>query len=303
MYPSIFSEPWWLDVVAPGRWSAVELKEGDRVYARMPYVLRKKAGLKVVYMPPLTQSLGPWLEPRDAKYARQLAFQKDCMTALIEGLPAFDRFSQSFHYSVTNWLPFYWKGFQQTTRYTYVLDEIGDRDKVWSGFLENIRTDVRKAEKKLTIREDLGVDRLIDLIGMTFRRQGREAMPHPPELIRRIEAAARERDRGRMFFAEDAEGRVHAGILVLFDAQSAYYLLSGGDPELRSSGATSLLVWHAIKAAGARVQKFDFEGSMLEPVERFVRAFGARQTAYFRVTRASRRMAVLDALRALSLHR
>ncbi len=33
---------------------------------------------------------------------------------------------------------------------------------------------------------------------------------------------------------------------------------------------------------------FDFEGSMLQPLERFFRAFGARQTPYLSVSRTSR---------------
>jgi len=43
---------------------------------------------------------------------------------------------------------------------------------------------------------------------------------------------------------------------------------------------------------------FDFEGSMLPPVERYFRAFGARQTPYLRVSRTSRRGRAALAARA-----
>ena len=79
--------------------------------------------------------------------------------------------------------------------------------------------------------------------------------------------------------------------------------MGGADPELRNSGATSLLMWEAIQFAATVTKKFDFEGSMIESVERFVRAFGARQIPYFQITRMSRRMKLLmtgrDALKAL----
>ncbi len=39
--------------------------------------------------------------------------------------------------------------------------------------------------------------------------------------------------------------------------------------------------------ARAVTDVFDFEGSMLKPVERFFRAFGGRQTPYLRVSRAT----------------
>jgi hypothetical protein len=66
--------------------------------------------------------------------------------------------------------------------------------------------------------------------------------------------------------------------------------MGGGDPALRNSGATSMVLWQAITFAATVTKRFDFEGSMLEPVERFFRAFGARQTPYFRVTRSGRLM-------------
>ena len=31
---------------------------------------------------------------------------------------------QNFHYGITDWLPFYWEGYRQTTRYTYMLKDI-----------------------------------------------------------------------------------------------------------------------------------------------------------------------------------
>ena len=60
--------------------------------------------------------------------------------------------------------------------------------------------------------------------------------------------------------------------------------MGGGDPKLRKSGATSLLLWEAINRQPLGVQVFDFEGSMIEPIERFFRAFGAVQTPYFEIT-------------------
>ena len=43
---------------------------------------------------------------------------------------------------------------------------------------------------------------------------------------------------------------------------------------------------------------FDFEGSMLEPVEHFVRGFGGRQTPFFSVWKAGVKARPLLAVRA-----
>ena len=71
--------------------------------------------------------------------------------------------------------------------------------------------------------------------------------------------------------------------IIFWNPDSAYYLMGGRNPKLRSSGATSLCMWEAIQFSASVTKSFDFEGSMNEPVERFFRAFGAVQTPYFSI--------------------
>jgi hypothetical protein len=82
-YP-IFSQPWWLDAVAPNQWDKVVIEKGGAVVARLPYVWHKKkiSGL-MLDMPKLTRSLGSWLRPYPGKYANRLAEEKELMTELI----------------------------------------------------------------------------------------------------------------------------------------------------------------------------------------------------------------------------
>jgi hypothetical protein len=219
------------------------------------------------------------------KQASRLARQKDLMQQLIEALPPYDHFSGNWHFTQANWLPFYWAVFSQTTRYTYRLPDLSDRQKLWSGLRENIRTDIRKAERRfgLHVRVDLGLDAFFPLNVQTFDRQGKK-VPYTRDEVSRLDDACSRRSARKIFIAEDSQGRAHAGVYVVWDQHSAYYLMGGGDPELRRSGATSLCMWEAIKFASTVTQSFDFEGSMMEPVERFFRAFGAEQTPYFAVS-------------------
>jgi hypothetical protein len=73
----------------------------------------------------------------------------------------------------------------------------------------------------------------------------------------------------------------------VWDPESAYYLMAGSDPRLRSSGAINLLTWEAIRFAGQVTRRYDFEGSMLRLVERFIRTFGGRQVQFPRFTRGA----------------
>jgi hypothetical protein len=283
----LFSRAWWLDAVCgEAGWQVCLVERGGRVEAALPYAQRRRFGYAWLLMPSLTHTLGPWLRPGQGKYAAELARQKDLMLELIDQLPAPLYFQQSFHPSVTNGLPWHWRGFQQSNRYTYRLEDLSDLDAIWAGFQEKVRTDVRKAERRcgLKVRDDLPLAHFLELNAKTFARQGLE-LPYSPNLVERLDRACSSRNCRRMLFAEDQAGQLHAAIYLVWDEYSAYYLMGGADPELRSSGATSLLLWEAIRLVATVTRSFDFEGSMLEPVERHFRAFGARQVPYLEVRR------------------
>ena len=184
-----------------------------------------------------------------------------------------------------NVLPFLWAGFEATVRYTYRIPDLGDVDAVWGELAHGVRRHIRKAEKELEVRTDLGVEVLVDLNRQIFARQGL-APPFSADVLRRLDAACGARGHRRMLFAVDAQDRVHAAAFLVHDPNTSYLLTSGVDTELRSSGAQSLLVWEAIRYAATVSRCFDFAGSMLEQVERFNRSFGARQTPYLYVERS-----------------
>lgn len=288
----IFSRDWWLDATAGNdNWDVAVVEKGGGVVATLPFVLRRNYGFLSVTQPPLTQTLGPWIRPSCAKYAKRLAQEKDLMQALIEQLPPFRRYAQNWHRDQTNWLPFYWQGFRQTTRYSYVITELGDRDVLWQNLQPGIRTDIKKATARfgLRVREAKSIEEFYKINKMTFLRQG-QVIPYSLDFVKRIDQACNLRNARRTFLAEDGEGRVHAAVYLIWDENSAYYLMGGGDPKLRNSGATSLCMWEAIRFAGTVTKNFDFEGSMLEPVERFFRSFGAKQIPYFSVTKSNSKL-------------
>ena len=292
---NLFQEPWWLDAVAEGEWDEVVVKRGGQVAARLPFVRKKKLGRTWLLQPKLTPWLGPWLRSSNAKLANRLAEEKELMQELIDALPQFDLFRQSFSPEVTYWLPFYWRGFGQTTRYTYRLFDLTDLAGIWAGVRDNVRREIRKARKSVVVRSDLDIDCFARVWALTFERQG-VRMPVNTELLRRLDIACEARNSRKMFFAEDAQGKIHAAGYLVWNADCAYYLMAGGDPDLRNSGAGSHITWEAITFASTVSRQFDFEGSMIEPVERFFRAFGGRPVAYFSLSKLSHPMSFLTGL-------
>ena len=90
-----------------------------------------------------------------------------------------------------------------------------------------------------------------------------------------------------MLIAKDEQGNIHAAMLLIWDNQAAYYLIGGADNRFRNSEAMSLLMWKSIKLASDKVDIFDFEGTMVESVERFFRGFGGVQTPYYQLVKAT----------------
>lgn len=279
----VFCYSWWLKTVAEDV-RVLGCFKKSRLIAGMPIYIKRRGLFRIVTMPKLTQTWGVVLAPVKCKRAKALSHEMRVLEAFAARVSEFPVFLQSFSPNLPNWLAFFWKGFQQTSRMTYVLDNLSDLEEIWRGFKENIRTDIRKAER-LGIRVlSAEPDHALPVFEATFSRQ-RMAMSYSGDYLRKLYDAASAHNAGQIFVAQDLSGSICAGAFMVWDAKRAYYLAGGGDPALRNSGATSFLLWHLIKEAAQRSMVFDFEGSMIPSIERFFRAFGGKQVYYNVISR------------------
>jgi len=298
MAAGIFHSPWWLETVAPGGWQEAKVRAGGVTVARWPYVVQRRLGLTRLLAPPLTPRLGPLIHSAETKLTRRLSQQKELLFALVDQLPPHDQFLQNFHTEFEYWLPLAWRGFTETTFYSYTLEDLSDLDATRSGISPGTRGQINKARRLLTIRTDHGTNDLYDALATTLLAKRRK-MPFTGELLRNVHRTCLERNQGRLFTAHDKAGRFVAGLFFVWDDQTAYYLIGGATPEGRNSAATSLLMWEAIQFAATVTGRFDFEGSQIESIERFFRGFGGRPVPYSHVERRSRRMNALLTVREM----
>lgn len=296
----IFSAGWWLDAVCGQEsWDVALLERNGEVIAGWTYYIEKRYGLQWMVMPPLTQSMGLWiLYPANQRYAKRLAYEKEIVDELLVKLPPVAYFRQNFHYSVTNWLPLCWRGFQQTTRYSYVIERLTDLDEVFAGFAHAKRKNIKKAEGLVSVKQDLSAREFYDHHVMTLAKQDAR-ISYSWELFQRLYRAGYERGAAKTFYAVDRENQIHAALFIVWDRRSAYDLISTIDPDYRHSGAASLLIREAIKYVSDKTERFDFEGSMTESVENSFRQFGAVQKPFFSVSKLNRTLRVCQAVRAL----
>lgn len=291
----IFQNDWWLDAVCgENNWDALVYVEKDAVRAVWAFPFQKKFGFPYINMPRLTFWLGPAVNYTPKQRPGGMVTQEhEAMEYMIERLPKYNYFSQRFPVNIKNHLPFFWKKFLQTTRYTYRIKDLSDLEKAFQNVDPSLRNKIRKAEKTITVEETLDVALFYRVAASTFTKQGKK-MPYSLQYLQRIEDACRKRNCSKFIIARDAEGNVHSATYIVWDKHCAYYLLNGSDEKYKNSGANTLLMWESIKRMSGITPQFDFCGSMIPPIERFFRSFGGEQMPYFQIKNV--KPAILKAL-------
>ena len=120
---------------------------------------------------------------------------------------------------------------------------------------------------------------------MTFKRQNIK-IPYSFEFLKRHDNYLSKHKSREIFYAVDDDNQVHSALYLTWDYNSSYVHMVGENPDLRNSGAGMLVIWEAIKFTKNQLQlnSFDFEGSVIESVERVRRGFGAKQKPYFNIS-------------------
>lgn len=282
---SLFSKGWWMDAICDDNWDVILIEENNEIIAALPYYFEEFGKVKEIKKAILTQNNGIWIRyPKGLKYEKKLAYEKRIMNLVIDEIEKLGlrRYQQYFHYSITNWLPFYWRGYSQTTRYTYVIEDTSDLELIYSNFNSNVRKNLRKAQRSLKVREGMPIDEFYVLNKMTFERQGLN-IPYSLETLKRLNNECQKRKSSIIYYCEDVEKNIHSAAYFVWDDESVYYLMSGSHPEFRNSQSLTLIIFEGIKLANRLHRKFDFEGSMKENIENFFRQFGAVQKPYHNI--------------------
>ena len=290
----VFSRPSWLDAVCgPDNWGVALVESEGKVIGSMPF-FKQSAGRDIhIVRPPLTQCMGPYIKlSHDLTQSKQLSVERQVMDELISQLPPFGYFQQYFHRSVTNSLPFYWSGFSQSLRYTYVIEGMNYEDYERKVLPKSRRKRINRAKRLgVNVFESKDIDLFYEINKKTFDRKGL-SIPYSKELVRRIYENNNSSHCVKIYIAEFKRKPVAASFLVA-DQLAVYYLMGGVDTEneLPSDlSAMDLLIIQGIKDALDSGKAFDFEGSMMETVEKYFRSFGATQCQYFEISKTNSKL-------------
>lgn len=287
----IFSQGWWLDTVCGmDSWDVYLIGNGMDIKASLVYSFQECCNGKSIGRISLTQNNGIWIKyPKAQGIIARQSYEEKIVNEICDFIESLGliKYDQQFHYHFTNYLPFFWRYYKETTKYTYVIEDTSDMKSVRLGYSSKLKNVLRKAEKYLHIEEETDLEEFYSINKMSFERQGME-IPYSFEYFKKIYDACKERDSGMLLCARDEEGNTHSVAMLVWDKMSVYYLLNGTNPDLKQFQGNNLLIDYSIMEAHKRNLQFDFEGSVIKNVNHAFREFGGEPKPYFRITKEFR---------------
>lgn len=280
-------QAWWMDAVCEkGEWNVLLYKESGEIRGVLIYYSVKKFGFHFILQPPLTQFNGIWLNYKDNQSENdKIHFEKKVIKNLIQQLDdlKFSYYNQNYNTNFKNWLPLYWSGFKQTTRYSYQIKDISDPEKCYQNFDYSKQKQIKKCIDSLHTIE-INDDEFYDLLVLNYKEKKQEVL-FSRNFFKRLYKACMDHQQGKIVAVADEQENIHAALFIVYDNFISYDLISAIHPDFKSSGGSTLVVYEAIKQMSKLVKTFDFEGSMDQKIENSFSKFGTVQTAYFNIAK------------------
>lgn len=281
----IYSQPWWLDAICgKDNWDVWLYEQGGVVVAAMPYYLEERDAGLYITKAPLTQNNGILFKyPDGAQYIARSKFEAKVISSAVEHIRSLDLavYEQQYQCSFLNWLPFYWEGFEAIPRYTYIIEDTSDVDRMWEHVSSSYRKNIKKGIRNGEIREGLDPETFYQLHAKVFERQSLP-VPFSEELWMRLYSATAERDACKLLYSETNEG-VASVLFLVWDQRSVYHLMGGTMPGFNGLETYNALTWRGMNIAHEKRLMYDFEGSMIERISKSFREFGGIPKLYFRI--------------------
>ncbi len=285
-YGTVFDSLRWTALFDPDIKRIGLYDPGGRLRGGFCLYTQKRLGLRILRNPPFTPQTGPFFESRAKNPAAKTNEQRAVVEAMAEHLAKSRAavISVSLSFQTTDSLPFYWRGFKVVPQYTYRIDLTQDVADLFAAMSMQQRHHIRKAKKdRVSSEEVLDTSDLRSLVLKTFCRQDKSfPSKNMDDILQQYHPG-----KNSFCFISCYQGSPAAGVFVVHDSKTAWNLMTGYDNNNTHHGAGPLAMNCAIqKAKALGLEVFDFEGSVIPPIERYFRGFGGQLTPVFGVNKA-----------------
>jgi lipid II:glycine glycyltransferase (peptidoglycan interpeptide bridge formation enzyme) len=175
------------------------------------------------------------------------------------------------------------------TKHTHILNLIQTENALWKNLEGRCRTAIRRARKSgitITIPKSRNfVKEYYSLVQEVYYAQNKVCPNTMRFYYDMWDSFSKE---NVLFLSAEWDGKIIAGIIILIDGKSAYYLNGASSHKFRSLYPTNLLLWEAIKLAKEKgAEEFDFVGSDIPRLGKFKKSFGGQLVEYSLIEKAS----------------
>ncbi len=285
-YVPIYSKPWYMDAIClPENWDVWLYETGGNILAAMPYYMETRGKYKYITKAPFTQTNGLVFidDPKRGKI-KEAELQKKVIDQACEYIETLnlDCYEQQYSHSFKDWSPFFWHNYTIFVRYSYIIDDTSDMERVWSGYKTDYRNQILKGQKLTHISDDISEDVFYSQYEKVFEKQGLPCNLSR-DLWHRLYNAAIENNSGKIVCSKDDSGNIHAILFLVWDEKYMYHLMGGYDPEYVKSQGYLSLTHYAISLAHQKGLAYDFEGSMIHQIAKSYRQFGGDPKPIYRI--------------------
>ena len=316
---TVFHTSWWHEAWGVPYDIYALMNEDGEIESGMPvYISRFQnmpqamdlLGIRGVTKPPLTPINGPVFKAC-TKTSRSTIYthvKKELLNSL-QSLPKVDFYDFHLWRSCSDLMPFIWNGFETQVLYTYIIpaENVNNWQSNMSKNARRFLKDARIAAEKEGFSEILtGVP--FEEMDLPFRgtMKAKDFQVSQYSKMHTWWETVQKRKAGMSYLIRDKEGKPACASIMVWDNRTAYALMNGMVPTVRSDGNINMLLFERmINDALNMGLDFDFEGSSLMGVERFYRGFGGEMRPCFRAVKIPSTVVYLGlkAHKYLTLHR
>lgn len=259
----IYAYSFYLDSMSKNR-DALVLNDYEAV---MPLTWNKKYGVHYLYQPPFTACLGVFGKNLDAK----------TINAFLNAVPAKFKY-WDIYFNAGNF--FKLNNFDLYERMNFVLDLNADYENLFKSFRDNIKRNIKKAEKlNLVINRNIAV---ADVMALAKEQSGDFANFEQSDFsnFEKLYKLLHQKEKATSYGVYTKEKQLLASAVFLFSHNRAYYIMVGNHPNGKTLGASHALINAFIKDHAAENLLLDFEGSDISSLAFFYSSFGAVEEKY-----------------------
>ncbi len=283
---TLFNRSDWLSLFGERMKRCGFFDDGGTMVGGFSLYQERRMGLKIFRSAPFTPICGPFLNVKSQNPVAVLEERRKILACMVEHLrkesPAICMLP--LDQRITDTLPFFWNGYKTIPSYTYLLNLELSLEQIKGNMSSERRKNLAKAAKDgLRVRQESDMTVVRELVLATFGRQRKHI---DRQSLDNILFTYAKPSNSFAFVAYRGSSPI-ATCFIVHDVNTAYYLLGGYNSDEKHHGAGVLAMFEAIRySQELGVRTFDFEGSVIPPIERYFRGFGGQLTPYYTVNKA-----------------